>query len=139
MYPYDYFTPYNFYFRNRPPGPPFGMPGGGGFFPPGGGMGPGGGMKPGGSMGPGGTPMGPPPSFTPSKSDAGPSLKAVDPGSIRFCRYKFTYIWLRNGRSFWSFITFVGRKSISGYRWQRRRGWVYFGMDLRKIDSFICY
>ncbi|OPJ55755.1 hypothetical protein [Alkalithermobacter paradoxus] len=89
-------------------------------------------------------PKGPPPSFTPKKSSGsklklgpGPSPMAVDPGSIRFCLYKFTYIWLRDGRGFWTFLMYVGPRSVSGFRWQRNR-WVFFGTDLRNIDSFFC-
>lgn len=132
MYPYDD----NFYYsddmyRQFPPGggSPFGPPGTPPFGTPGGGMGP---------SGP--QPMGPPPSFTPSKAQTqgGFGVQAVDPGAIRRCLYKFTYVWLDNGRSFWIFPVFVGRRSLAGYRWNGRR-WVYFGIDLRRIDSFVCY
>jgi hypothetical protein len=123
---------------------------GGGFTPPrppfGPGDGPGGGpFGPGGQQG--GVPSGPPPSFTPSKNQAqiqgfgapgGIGVQAIDPGAIRRCRFRYVYIWLRNGNSFWAWLTFVGRRSISGYRWNGRR-WVYFGIDLRRIDAFICY
>lgn len=102
---------------------------------------------PGGMGGPQGSgpPSGPPPAVTPSKNQAkslqgGPGVGAyaVDPGAIRFCRFRYTYIWLRNGRSFWIYPVFVGRNSISGWRWNGRF-WVYFGIDLRRIDSFVCY
>ena len=119
-------------FRQFPPGPPpFGFPGGN--IGPQDGFGPGGGMNQ-------GPPSGPPPPFTPSKSEGknGINVKAVDPGSIKFCRYNYTYIWLNNGTSFWAYIIYVGRRSIAGFRWVRRR-WDYFGVDLRQIDSFICY
>lgn len=100
---------------------------------------------PGGMQG-GGPPIGPPPSYTPSKAQAqslgaqepGIGPYAVDPRAIRFCLFKFTYIWLENGRSFWAFPVYVGRRSISGWRWNGRF-WVYFGIDLRRIDSFVCY
>lgn len=84
---------------------------------------------------PDGPPMGPPPSFTP---DEMPAPYRVDPGTIRKCKGKYTYIWLTNGDSFWFYPTKVGKKSISGYRWIGF-WWVYYGTDLRKIDSFICY
>jgi hypothetical protein len=32
---------------------------------------------------------------------------------------------------------FVGRNSVAGWRWNGFR-WVYFGVDLRRIDSFVC-
>lgn len=87
-----------------------------------------------------GPPLSPPPSFTPSKpkNSNDINIKSVDPGSIKFCKRKFTYLWLNNGNSFWAYITYVGKKSISGFRWFRYR-WVYFGIDLRKIDGFTCY
>lgn len=80
-------------------------------------------------------PPGRPPSFTPERA---PALAEVDPGAIRRCRYKFTYLWLKNRRQFWAYLTFVGPRSVAGYRWIGSR-WVYFGTDLRNIESFICY
>lgn len=89
-----------------------------------------------------GPPSGPPPSVTPSKQSAmvksGPTGFAVEPQTLRPCLFRFVYIWPRRGRGFWAWLTFVGRKSASGFRWNGRR-WVYFGIDLRQIDSFICY
>lgn len=113
-------------------GPPFGPPGqqGPGYGPPG-------------QQGPGyGPPSGPPPSGEPNKNQAhqmhGAGPMAVAPGTLRACRYRYVYIWPERGRGFWAWLTFVGRRSIAGYRWMGRR-WVYFGMDIRRIDSFICY
>ena len=97
--------------------------------------------------------VGPPPNFTPSKNapgvkslnqppgqskGQGPQTKAVSPGSISFCLFKFTYIWERGGRNYWTFLLNVDRQSISGLRWFRG-SWVFFGLDLKRIDSFICY
>jgi len=106
------------------PGGPGGFPGG---FPglPGG---PGGGQQ-------AGPPTSPPPSFTPQQSQQ--QVFAVDPGGIRGCLFRFTYIWLRND-AFWFFPTFVGRNSIAGFRWTGFR-WVYFGIDLNRIVSFQCF
>lgn len=67
-----------------------------------------------------------------------PSAKAVSSGSLRPCLYKFTYIWQRNGRSYWAYITRIDARSVSGWRWLGWR-WVFFGVDIRKIDSFVCY
>lgn len=97
----------------------------------------------------GGPPQGPPPSFTPSEAQAqhlvggptipgGPTTFAVDPGAIRRCLYRYVFIWLRGGRGFWIYLTFVGRRSIAGWRWNGRF-WVYFGIDIRRIQSFYCY
>ncbi|OPJ62420.1 hypothetical protein [Clostridium oryzae] len=82
-------------------------------------------------------PTTPPPSTTPQKGGQA-SVKAVDPGSIRPCTFRFIFIWPERGRGFWAYLTFVGRRSVSGFRWNGRR-WVYFGMDLRRIESFQCY
>jgi hypothetical protein len=75
-----------------------------------------------------------PPSYVPKAS---PGLRAVDPGAISGCLYSFTYIWLNNRQEFWFFPTFVGRKSVAGYRWMHGQ-WVYMGFDLRMVDSFFC-
>ncbi|WP_249871452.1 hypothetical protein [Oceanobacillus saliphilus] len=82
-----------------------------------------------------GAPTTPPPSFTPTQPDF--QLLAVDPGAIRGCLYRFTFIWLRRD-AFWFFPTFVGRTSVAGFRWTGFR-WVYFGIDLQRIQSFQCY
>lgn len=92
--------------------------------------------------------VGPPPNFVPSKNTpgvkslsgegTGPQAKAVSPGSISFCLFKFTYIWERGKREYWAFLLNVDRRSVSGLRWHRGT-WVFFGLDLRRIDSFICY
>jgi hypothetical protein len=86
-----------------------------------------------------GRPPGPPPTASPNKNQ-GVSLKAVSPGSIKPCTYRYVYIWLENGNSFWAWLTSVDRRTASGFRWdQRRRRWMYFGVDLRSIESFECF
>ncbi|MDX1807161.1 MAG: transporter [Paenisporosarcina sp.] len=120
-------------------GPPSGRPG----FPGPGGppQGPGFPSLPGGVRPSSNAPSGPPPSFVPqqaSQTRAGTSLYAVDPGAIRGCLYRYTYIWLRNHRAFWFYPTYVGRESIAGYRWNGYR-WNYYGTDLERISSFQCF
>lgn len=125
---------------NNPMGQMFFGPQGGPFGPPQGG--PGG--PPGGPGGFQGGPPGPPPSGAPNKPlqaksfAGGPQTFAVSPGSIRPCRFQFVYIWLRNGRSFWAWLTHVDRRTAAGFRWNGRR-WVYFGVDLRRIEFFECF
>lgn len=80
------------------------------------------------------SPPGPPPSFTPSQ---GVQTFAVDAGAIQGCLFRFTYVWLRRD-AFWFFPTFIGRRSVSGFRWNGRR-WAYYGIDLRHIQSFQCF
>lgn len=84
---------------------------------------------------PSGPPTGAPPSFEPQAS---PSLFNIDPGAIRPCTYQYVYLWLKDGRSFWAWLTFVGRRSVAGWRWDRFR-WTYFGTDLDNISSFVCF
>lgn len=105
-------------------GGPDGGPGFGPGFGPGGGPGFGPGVSPGGGPGYG--------------AGIGPGVKAVSGGSLRPCLYKFTYIWQRNGRSYWAYITRIDARSVSGWRWLGWR-WVFFGVDTRRIDSFVCY
>ncbi len=92
------------------------------------------GQPPGGSP-QAGPPTSPPPSVVPQQQF---QTYAVDPGGIRGCLFRFTYVWLEGYQSFWYYPTFVGRRSIAGYRWTGFR-WVYFGIDLNRIQSFQCY
>ena len=123
-----------------------GMPG----FPPGfGGQQPG---RPGFPPGQGGQQPGRPPgqqqgnqaptSAPPNRTPEYPSqqLFAVDPGAIRGCLHRFTFIWLSRRQGFWFYPVFVGRTSVAGYRWNnRRRRWEYTGIDLNNIDKFTCF
>lgn len=82
-----------------------------------------------------------PPNFTPQQPQAkqiGVSPLSIDQGAIEPCLFRFVYIWPTRGNGFWAWLVFVGRRSVSGFRWDRR-GWRYFGMDLRQISSFQCY
>ncbi|WP_164214443.1 hypothetical protein [Virgibacillus sp. YIM 98842] len=83
----------------------------------------------------GAPPNTPPPPFVPQQSQF--QTFAVDPGGIRGCLFRFTYIWATRD-AFWFYPTFVGRNSIAGFRWQGNR-WVYFGIDLNRIQSFQCF
>ena len=65
------------------------------------------------------------------------SPMAIDPVAIRPCKYRYVYIWLTNGTSFWAWLTCVGKRSVAGYKWNGNR-WVYFCTDLRRIESFFC-
>ena len=115
-------TPFAPFRPGPPPGPPFDdRPG----------REPGFGARP--QQGP---PDSPPPRITPSLDGIG--VRAVDPGAIRGCLYRFTYVMLNNNERFWMWPVFVGRRSVAGYRWTGRR-WVYFGIDLRRIASFRCF
>jgi hypothetical protein len=85
-----------------------------------------------------GPPKNPPPNYTPKLSNvAAPSLTAVEFRAIAPCIFRFTYLWLRSEDSFWSYIVYVGRTSISGWRYKGGQ-WVYFGVALKEIKNFIC-
>lgn len=128
---YEYYD-HNDGSERRPPLPPFGLPFGQQFTPP---FGPPS-MTPGGASGP---PSGPPPTFVPQQTQAqGPGTFAVDPGAIRPCTFRYVYIWLNTRESFWAWLVYVGRRSAAGWRWTGYR-WIYFGVDLRNIQSFVCY
>ena len=86
---------------------------------------------------PSGPPLGPPPAYEPQATEI-IGIQAVDPGAIRRCLYRYTYIRLTNRRRFWAWLVFVGRRSVAGWRWTGYR-WVYFGVDLRQIASFECF
>ncbi|WP_217595170.1 transporter [Cohnella sp. GbtcB17] len=91
-------------------------------------------------FGPQGTqqaPTAPPPQSPPPRPLTASTL-AVDPGAIRGCLFRTTYIWPRNGQGFWFYPTFVGRTSVSGFRWNGFF-WMYSGISLDRIDSFTCY
>jgi hypothetical protein len=121
----SFFPPFGGGSMGPPFGPPSQGPGGGPpFGPPGQGQG-------------GGPPTAPPPSFVPTQSQQA-QVFAVDPGSIRGCLFRYTYVWLRGPGQFWFYPTFVGRRSVSGYRWNGFR-WLYFGISLRQIQSFTCF
>ena len=111
--------------------PPFGGPGPWGPPPFGGpGQGPGQGPGPG---APSQMPGGPPPNFSPmmSASQAGSN-------GINRCLFRNTFIWLRNGESFWFFPTFVSRDVISGFRWGRF-GWTFRRVNRDSILTFQCF
>ena len=82
-----------------------------------------------------------PPGFTPAQPQTqqfGATPLAIDSGAIKPCIFRLVYIWPKRERGFWSYITFVGPRSVSGFRWNRNT-WRYFGMDLREISSFQCF
>ncbi|WP_407271817.1 hypothetical protein [Radiobacillus sp. PE A8.2] len=117
--------------QGQQPGPPMGPPPGQGWQQPGPPTGP-----PPGQGSQFGPPTAPPPSAPPVQSQQAQTF-AVDPGSIRGCMFRYTYIWLRGNRDFWFYPTYIGRTSVAGYRWTGFR-WVYSGLSLRQIQSFTC-
>ncbi|MRG86892.1 hypothetical protein [Salinibacillus xinjiangensis] len=139
--------------QQTPQGPPFGQ--GSGQFPSfGQGPGQGPGQFPPFGQGPGqgGDQLPPRPPSLPEQAQGGfgseaqgqfgggPSIYAVDPGSFQGCLRRLTIVRLTNGRRFWFYPTFIGRRSVAGYRWYPRRWrWVYTGFDTDRVTSFQCY
>jgi hypothetical protein len=81
-------------------------------------------------------PTSPPPSIVPQQTHQAGTY-AVDPGSMISCLHRYTYVWLRGREQFWFYPTFIGRHSVSGYRWTGNR-WLHYGISLRQIQSFTC-
>ncbi|REB04864.1 hypothetical protein DVB69_17005 [Sporosarcina sp. BI001-red] len=89
----------------------------------------------------GGNQQGAPTSAPPSQAPAYPDqqMLRVDPGGIRGCMFRYTYVWTSRTRGFWFYPTFVGRTSVAGFQWNSQwRRWVYTGIDLDRIDAFTC-
>ena len=83
-------------------------------------------------------PKNPPPSYTPKLSDLPePNLTKVESGAISPCIYKYTYLWLKNGESYWSYIVRIGNISLSGWRYIGGR-WISFSLDLKDLKNFVC-
>jgi len=79
-------------------------------------------------------PPGPPPGRIPTRS----MYRRVPPGSFRPCLYRYTYVWLRNGRQFWFYPVFLESGGVAGYRWNGAT-WRFYGLDFRRVDYFECF
>ncbi|CAN2254530.1 hypothetical protein [Bacillus vallismortis] len=91
----------------------------------------------------GGAPQGPPPSKKPEKPKKPQGAQAgtylVEPVAIQPCLFRFTYVWLTNGSSFWFYPIILGRRSVGGFYWDSyRRRWIYFALDTNLIDVVSC-
>jgi len=111
------------------PGFPGGAPGG---FP---------GGFPGGGPGQLQAPTSPPPSFTPQMTTFQQQefTRSGGVSSIRRCFFRNTFIWMRNGNSFWFFPMLAFGNQIIGFRWRGTRGWVYDSINRNSIWFFQCY
>lgn len=79
-------------------------------------------------------PVKPPPSTVPERSL---SAFNVDPGTLRGCLYRDTYIRLKNHQAFWFHPTYIDNDSTSGFKWTGNV-WIAWGTDLDRIVSFQC-
>lgn len=83
-------------------------------------------------------PQTPPPSYIPNQANAiTPSTGIAQPSDLTPCVLKYTYLWLKNGDSYWAYIASVGRRALSGWRYKGGR-WRQFGLNLRQLKSFYC-
>jgi hypothetical protein len=57
---------------------------------------------------------------------------------LRRCINRFTFIWFWNGRGFWFYPTFVGRRAMEGFIWRQGR-WNYERINLNRILYFRCF
>jgi hypothetical protein len=80
-----------------------------------------------GGQGPG-APTSPPPHYIPPKPY---NSYIVD------CLYQYTYVWLKNGRSFWFYPISLEYHAVTGYRWNGFN-WTFYGFDPRHIDEVSC-
>lgn len=79
-------------------------------------------------------PVNPPPGAVPNEPAA---AVPIEPSTLTPCAFKYTYLWLKNGESFWAYITSVGKKSVSGWKYTKNR-WKQFGTRLTQIKKFTC-
>ncbi|WP_297518919.1 hypothetical protein [uncultured Clostridium sp.] len=57
---------------------------------------------------------------------------------LKYCTYRYTYLWLRNGRSFWCYPTYVSHNTLSGWKWKNYK-WKFFSIPIKRISNFYCY
>ena len=57
---------------------------------------------------------------------------------FRLCAYRYTYLWLKNGKAFWCYPTHITGTIISGWKWKNYK-WKFFSMPVKRINNFYCY
>jgi hypothetical protein len=82
----------------------------------------------------GAAPTNPPPSSLPKQKTG---QFSVDPGALRGCLYRDTYIQLGNRTSFWFHPTYIDYFTTTGFKWNGRE-WIPWRTDLDRIVSFQC-
>ena len=84
-------------------------------------------------------PTSPAPTYTPQKPQKAVQGQGVaylvEAPSMGGCIGRWVYIWPTNGGpGYWMFLVYVGQKSIAGYL----ANGLYFGLDTKYIDAFVC-
>lgn len=83
-------------------------------------------------------PKNPPPNYIPNMPAAAESdLTTTGFDTITPCIFKHTYLWLKNGQSFWLYPVVINRTLVSGWRY-RGGQWLYFTVFLNNIKGFVC-
>ncbi|MGL4654324.1 MAG: hypothetical protein ACRCWM_00330 [Sarcina sp.] len=64
---------------------------------------------------------------------------AVSAQALSICLNKLTYIWQNDNKEYWSYIFYIDHVSFVGWRWNEYiKDWVYFGVDISKVEAFTC-
>lgn len=79
-------------------------------------------------------PTNPPPSSVPKRRFG---ILTVDPGALRGCLYRDTYLRLSNRTSFWFHPTYIDYVVTIGFKWDGK-SWIPWKTDLDKIVTFQC-
>ena len=90
---------------------------------------------------PGGGNFPPPPQFAPPLGQQplrGQGRRRRFGGSFRPCLFRITFVWLRNGNSFWFYPISIQPGGVVGYRWTGNR-WRFYGLDTRRVADFDCF
>lgn len=88
-------------------------------------------------------PAGPPPFRTPAAPPVGQRFRdGVPLRAFVPCFYRNTFVWLRNGRTFWFWPFAIDRRlnRVIGYRWRPGQfRWEYYSLDPNRVLFFSCY
>ncbi|WP_102346122.1 hypothetical protein [Bacillus sp. Marseille-P3661] len=80
-----------------------------------------------------------PPATTPTKPYLAPGTEAiVDVNTLNACLRKCTFVWLKNGSAFWTWISQVQPGSLSGYYWNGYQ-WTQLNLQMQQIEYFKCF
>lgn len=69
---------------------------------------------------------------------ATPDTDIVTFSTIEHCMKKYTYIWLKDGKVFWSVPISEKNEFINLWMWNMGQ-WVFTKIPLANLDCFMCY
>jgi len=80
-----------------------------------------------------------PPTISPTKPINPPGTSVViDANTVKPCMNTCTYVWLKNGTTYWVWMSQTTQDSIYGYYWNGSQ-WAQFSLPLQQIDYFQCF